>query len=81
MYVDLFLGGAGHTELEGIAGTAVGLLELLLKTFLLYMIPVFIGLVSPRFRTEQAIRFFWKWPTFFGIIAIVWALYKNGTIG
>jgi len=81
MYVDLFLGGAGHTELEGIAGTVVGLLELLLKTFLLYMIPVFIGLVSPRFRTEQAIRFFWKWPTFFGIVAIVWALYKNGTIG
>jgi NADH-quinone oxidoreductase subunit H len=79
MYVDLFLGGAGHTELEGIAGTLVGLLELLLKTFLLYMIPVFIGLVSPRFRTEQAIRFFWKWPTFFGIIAIGWALYKNGT--
>jgi len=81
MYVDLFLGGAGHTELEGIAGTIVGLLELLLKTFLLYMIPVFIGLVSPRFRTEQAIQFFWKWPTFFGVIAIVWALYKNGTIG
>lgn len=81
MYVDLFLGGAGHTNLEGIAGTFVGLLELLLKTFLLYMIPVFIGLVSPRFRTEQAIRFFWKWPTFFGIIAIGWALYKNGSIG
>ncbi len=81
LYVDLFLGGAGHTELEGMAGTIVGLLELLLKTFLLYMIPVFIGLVSPRFRTEQAISFFWKWPTFFGLLAIGWALYKNGTFG
>jgi len=79
LYVDLFLGGAGHTELKGFAGTAVGLLELLLKTFLLYMIPVFIGLVSPRFRTEQAIRFFWKWPSLFGLLAIGWALYKNGT--
>ena len=81
MYVDLFLGGAGNNNLEGIAGTAVGLLELLLKTFILYMIPVFVGLVSPRFRTEQAIQFFWKWPTFFGFLAIGWALYKNGTIG
>lgn len=80
MYVDLFLGGAGNNNLEGIAGTALGLVELLVKTFLLYMFPVFIGLVSPRFRTEQAIRFFWKWPTFFGILAIGWALYKNGTI-
>ncbi len=79
LMVDLFLGGAGNNNLEGIAGTAVGLLELLLKTFLFYMIPVFVAIVSPRYRTEQAIRFFWKWPTFFGILAIVWALYKNGT--
>jgi len=81
LYVDLFLGGAGHTEVQGILGTIIGLLELLLKTFLLYMIPVFIGLVSPRFRTEQAIRFFWKWPTLFGLLAIGWALYKNGSLG
>ncbi len=75
LFVDIFLGGAGNTELEGILGTLAGLGELLLKTFLFYMIPVFIGLVSPRFRTEQAIRFFWKWPTFLGIVAILWALY------
>ncbi len=75
LYVDLFLGGAGHSEVSGVMGTVLGLLELLLKTFLLYLIPVIIGLVSPRFRTEQAITFFWKWPTFFGLIAIGWALY------
>ncbi len=75
LIVDLFLGGAGNTQLVGFTGTLIGLGELLLKTFLLYMIPVFVGLVSPRFRTEQAIRFFWKWPTFFGILAIIWALY------
>ena len=75
LIVDLFLGGAGNTQLAGLTGTLIGLGELLLKTFLLYMIPVFVGLVSPRFRTEQAIRFFWKWPTFFGILAIIWALY------
>jgi len=75
LLVDLFLGGAGNIEAEGIAGTLLGLGELLLKTFLLYMIPVFIGLVSPRYRTEQAIRFFWKWPTLLGIIAVIWALF------
>ncbi len=75
LIVDLFLGGAGNTQLVGFTGTLIGLGELLLKTFLLYMIPVFVGLVSPRFRTEQAIRFFWKWPTFFGILAVIWALY------
>lgn len=81
LYVDLFLGGAGNTDVTGFAGTVLGLLELLLKTFLLYMIPVFIGLVTPRFRTEQAIQFFWKWPSLFGVIGVVWALYKNGTLG
>jgi len=75
LIVDLFLGGAGNVETQGIVGTLLGLVELVIKTFLLYMVPVFIGLVSPRFRTEQAIRFFWKWPTILGIIAIIWALY------
>ncbi len=81
LFVDLFLGGAGNNTVAGIGGTALGLLELLIKTFLFYMIPVFIGLVSPRFRTEQAIRFFWKWPSLFGLLAIFWALYKTGVIG
>ncbi len=61
LYVDLFLGGANN------------LLILLLKTFVLYMIPVLYGIVSPRYRTEQAIRFFWGWPLFFGILAILYA--------
>jgi NADH-quinone oxidoreductase subunit H len=75
LFIDIFLGGAGNVAVTGILGTLLGLGELLLKTFIFYMIPVFIGLVSPRFRTEQAIRFFWKWPTILGIIAIIWALY------
>ena len=75
LFVDIFLGGAGNTSLHGILGTLAGLGELLIKTFLFYMIPVFIGLVSPRFRTEQAIRFFWKWPTFLGIVAILWVVF------
>jgi NADH-quinone oxidoreductase subunit H len=77
LFVDLFLGGAGNFEVEGILGTLLGLGELLVKTFALYLIPMFIGLVMPRFRTEQAIRFFWKWPTFLGIVAVIWALFHS----
>ncbi len=59
LFTDIFLGGAGD------------LVTLIVKTFLLYMIPVLTGIVNPRYRTEQAITFFWKWPTVFGIIAIL----------
>ncbi len=78
LITDIFLGGAGHPELyTGLAGVLIGLGELILKTFLLYMIPVSIGIVMPRFRTEQAVRFFWKWPLAFGITGIIWALYHQ----
>ncbi|NOX16848.1 MAG: NADH-quinone oxidoreductase subunit H [Chlorobi bacterium] len=59
LFVDIFLGGASD------------FITLIIKTFLLYMIPVLTGIVSPRFRTEQSILFFWKWPTFIGILAII----------
>jgi NADH-quinone oxidoreductase subunit H len=63
LYVDLFLGGASN------------LIELLIKTFVIYMIPVLYGVVSPRYRTEQSIRYFWGWPTFFGLLAILYAVF------
>ena len=62
LYVDLFMGGADN------------LLVLLVKTFALYMIPVLYGTVSPRYRTEQAVRWFWGWPSFFGLLAILQAV-------
>jgi NADH-quinone oxidoreductase subunit H len=61
LYVDLFLGGAGN------------IIELLLKTFAIYLIPMLYGTVSPRYRTEQSIRYFWGWPLFFGLLAILHA--------
>lgn len=59
LFTNIFLGGAGD------------FVTLVVKTFILYMIPVLTGVVNPRFRTEQSIRFFWGWPTVFGIIAIL----------
>ncbi len=59
LFTDIFLGGASD------------FITLLIKTFVIYMIPVLTGIVFPRFRTEQSIRFFWSWPLFFGILAIL----------
>ncbi len=63
LIVDLFMGGASN------------LIILVIKTFLLYMIPVTYGIVSPRYRTEQSITYFWGWPLFFGLIAIIYAVF------
>ena len=63
LYVDLFLGGADN------------LIMLLIKTFAIYLIPMLYGTVSPRYRTEQAVRYFWGWPTLFGFLAIIFAVF------
>ncbi len=62
LYVDLFLGGATNFAI------------LLVKTFAFYLIPLFVGIVNPRFRTEQAMTFFWKWPTAIGLAGFLLVL-------
>jgi len=59
LFTDLFLGGAGN------------LVSLLAKTFAIFLWPVFVGLVYPRFRTEQTIGFFWTWPTAVGLLGLI----------
>ena len=59
IYMNLFFGGALNWG------------EFAIKVFLLYLIPAFIGVVHPRFRVEQSIRFFLKWGVPVGILAIL----------
>ncbi len=59
LFMDLFLGGAGN------------LFEALIKTFLLFLWPLFITGVFPRFRLEQSVRFFWTYPTVIGLIDFI----------
>ena len=59
IYMNLFFGGASNWG------------EFAIKVFLLYMIPAVIGVVHPRFRVEQSIRFFLKWGLPIGILAIL----------
>jgi len=60
LFMNLFFGGA------------TGWLELMIKTFFIYMVAIIIGVAFPRFRVDQGIRFFFKIPTLIGIMSIVY---------
>ncbi len=59
IYMNLFFGGATSWA------------EFAIKAFVLYMIPAVIGVVHPRFRVEQSIRFFLKWGLPVGLLAML----------
>ncbi len=56
LFMDLFLGGA------------TTIWEALIKIFVLFLWPIFIGAVFPRYRLEQGVRFFWTYPVVIGLI-------------
>lgn len=60
LFMNLFFGGA------------TGLFELMIKTWLIYMVAVIVGVAFPRFRIDQSIRFFFKIPTLIGILSIIY---------
>ncbi len=59
LFVSLLFGGASNW------------ISLLVKTFLLYMYPVVVSSVFPRFRTEQSIRFLWFVPTSLALVDLI----------
>ncbi|MEA1972248.1 MAG: NADH-quinone oxidoreductase subunit H [Candidatus Cloacimonadota bacterium] len=63
LFMNLFFGGATN------------LLIMMIKTFLIYLVSVIVGASYPRFRPEQSMRFFLKWPTIIGIIGIIFVAY------
>jgi len=60
LFMNLFFGGA------------TGWVELMIKTLAIYMVAVVVGVAFPRFRVDQSIRFFFKYPTLIGIASIVY---------
>lgn len=52
-------------------GGATNWLELIVKTFFIYFLSVFVGVVFPRFRIEQSVAWFLKIPLILGIISIL----------
>jgi NADH-quinone oxidoreductase subunit H len=86
LYVNLFFGGASATGgalysmLDALlptvpywAGVTAGVVTMVIKTFLLYFVNVFVGVSFPRFRTDQSIRFFLFIPTLIGLAGLVMA--------
>jgi NADH-quinone oxidoreductase subunit H len=59
LYMNLFFGGAVTWPV------------FFLKVFLIYLFSVFVGVVFPRFRVEQSVRWFLIWAVPLGIVAIV----------
>jgi NADH-quinone oxidoreductase subunit H len=60
LFMNLFFGGA------------TGIIELVIKTWLIYMVAIVVGVAFPRFRIDQSIRFFLRIPTLIGIAAILY---------
>jgi NADH-quinone oxidoreductase subunit H len=59
IYMNLFFGGASSWP------------EFFIKVFCIYLFSAFVGVVFPRFRVEQSIRWFLIWGLPLGIIAIL----------
>ena len=66
LYVDIFLGGAGNLGI------------FFLKVTGLFLLGVFINAVYPRFRVEQALRYCWRWPTWFALAGLIMAMVTKG---
>jgi NADH-quinone oxidoreductase subunit H len=59
-------------------GGATSIIEMIVKTFFIYMFSVFVGAAYPRFRPEQSFRFFLKWPALIGVLSIAYIVYLGG---
>ena len=68
LYVNLFFGGVALYD-----SYILTFVVFFLKTFFVYMWSVFVGLSFPRFRVDQSIRFFIKWPLAIGVISVILA--------
>jgi len=59
IFMSLFFGGATSWPI------------FFIKIFLIYMFAVFVGVVFPRFRVEQSIRWFLIWAVPIGILSVI----------
>ena len=64
LFVNILLGGASSW------------LDLFTKVFILNFIPVFVGVVFPRYKVEQSIRWFLQVPLALGVLAVILASIK-----
>ncbi len=83
LFVDLFLGGGVILDpaTYGILAYVVNYLVWLGLIFVVWMIAILINAVFPRFRIEQAFKFYWKWPTIIAILGLAQAYIMAVVLG
>ncbi|MHB2155025.1 respiratory chain complex I subunit 1 family protein [Calditrichota bacterium GD2] len=59
LFMNLFFGGA------------TSIVEMVIKTFLIFQFCVVVGVVFPRFKVEQSVRWLLKAPTLIGVLAVL----------
>jgi NADH-quinone oxidoreductase subunit H len=63
LFVDLFLGGADN------------IFFFVLKMFLVWVLVVLVNAVTPRYRVEQGVLYYWKWPLVFAIAQVLFIIF------
>jgi NADH-quinone oxidoreductase subunit H len=64
LFVDLFMGGASN------------IFYFYAKMFIVFVVLIFFDEVLPRFRIDDAVRFYWRWPTILALIGLIIVLVK-----
>ncbi len=80
LFVDLFLGGGVVLDpsVYGAVAYFVNYIVWFALVLAVWLIAVFVNAVFPRFRIEQAFKFYWKWPTVIAIIGLIQAYFLKG---
>lgn len=63
IFVNLFLGGGG-------------IYSFIAKIIGVFILLNFVNIVSARFKTEEAVAFFWKYPVILAMIQLIWVVIK-----
>lgn len=63
LFVNVFLGGANNIFI------------FVLKMFAVWILATLTGALYPRFRIEQGVLFFWKWPLIVAIIQVLFIIF------
>nr|AGF93218.1 respiratory-chain NADH dehydrogenase subunit 1 [uncultured organism] len=63
LYVNLFLGGAEN------------ILFFTLKMLIVWILATMIGSLFPRFRIEDGVLFYWKWPLMIAIVQVLFIIF------
>lgn len=59
LFVNIFLGGGGNMA------------TFFIKMLVVFLIIIFINAVFPRMRTEQAVKYLWRWPILLALAGLI----------